>query len=449
MEIIGNALNGRFFGEIIKRADCDALELIRAAVAYTTQPDPLLELARRRRVPLRLYTLMDGDRFPPLRVLKEFILNTKPSIQLFITRNFFHPKIYWFEGVGAYIGSANLTNNGWNSNLECGVWVDAAEIEERGMAAELEQIFAVVASRCILAEPSHIKLAESFAGDRKDFAAARRDFEKLVAERLADLPGQDSPIDPSKTGAPMKRFAHEWESISTILLKLTEIARKRRGPAWVDASTHPAFIQDQATELWYSTHVRGKGLEEVEVLHRRNRGRIDDVIEEVFSGWEDLDDPEGWASWVNETPRQVQVQLSRANLESLTVDSLTKVVRGCHALRETTRHLTPGVLGVHGRTEVSREERFDLFAEFLVRTRAPSGKTLGEVLDYVLWGDAQTPNPAHRIWQAVHESAWKFPYIGEHTLGELIGYVRPDKYPPRNNRVRKTLRAMGFEDVHY
>ena len=449
MEIIGNALNGRFFGEIMRRADCEELELIRAAVAYTTSPEPLIDLAKRRRVPLRLYTLLDGDRFPPLRILKSFIHSTKPSIQLFVTRNFFHPKIYWFEGVGAYIGSANLTDSGWNNNLECGVWFDAAEIDERGMASELEQMFGVIASRCVLAEPAHIKLVESLEGDRKDFAASRREFEALVKQRLSNLPGQDSPIDPTKTGAPLQRFVQEWEAVSTILTKFTEIARTRRGPVWVDASAHPTFIQDQATELWYLRNIKGNGLEQVEILHRQNRARIDEVIEEVFTGWEDLDDPGMWPRLVNEAPRRVADQLGRSRLRNLTIEALIEIIKNSHALPETMKHLSPATLGIRDRSEVPMEERYDRFAEFLSRQQTPSGRSLGEVLDYVIWGDDRTRNAAERIWHAVHSSDWRFPYIAEHTLGELIGFARPDEYPPRNNRVRKTLRAIGFEGIHY
>ena len=58
-------------------------------------------------------------------------------------------------------------------------------------------------------------------------------------------------------------------------------------------------------------------------------------------------------------------------------------------------------------------------------------------------------NAAERLWIAANDSEWKIPRMGPHILGELIGYARPEEYPPRNNRVSKTLYALGFESITY
>ncbi len=36
-------------------------------------------------------------------------------------------------------------------------------------------------------------------------------------------------------------------------------------------------------------------------------------------------------------------------------------------------------------------------------------------------------------------------HFGQSSLGEAVGWARPDDYPPRNNRTNKALRALGHD----
>lgn len=78
-------------------------------------------------------------------------------------------------------------------------------------------------------------------------------------------------------------------------------------------------------------------------------------------------------------------------------------------------------------------------------------RTVQDVLEYVIWGDkaGSKQSVGERIWSAGHDAEWKLPHLGLHILGELVGYARPDEYPPRNNRVSKTLYALGFPGISY
>jgi hypothetical protein len=108
VHLIGNSLNGRYPAELIRNADLEKLQQIDLAVAYATQMDEIFKLATEVDVPLTLYTLIDG-RFPHTRSMRRFIESARLSWRLYLTRDYFHPKIMWFRGIGAYIGSANLT----------------------------------------------------------------------------------------------------------------------------------------------------------------------------------------------------------------------------------------------------------------------------------------------------------------------------------------------------
>ena len=166
MRLIANALNGQYFANLVRNADVPALTRIRLAVAYAQSMDPLFELAAKQKVPLVLYALMDGE-FPSIAILRKFVELSPPSWQLFLTRRFYHPKIYWFEGVGAYIGSANLTNNGWTGNLECGVWFTASELADEGYDDQLAAMFVVIEGRSVAASPQHLAVARRLAESRK------------------------------------------------------------------------------------------------------------------------------------------------------------------------------------------------------------------------------------------------------------------------------------------
>lgn len=45
---------------------------------------------------------------------------------------------------------------------------------------------------------------------------------------------------------------------------------------------------------------------------------------------------------------------------------------------------------------------------------------------------------------AIRSDEWAIPRIGLSSLGEIVGWARPDEFPPRNMRTSKGLRALGY-----
>jgi hypothetical protein len=304
------------------------------------------------------------------------------------------------------------------------VWFDEDDIAERRLDIELEHMFSAIAAQCAPASTEHIDLVKSIKGEQRGLSEARASFEALADKTLATLPGQHSPLDPTRTGAAKHQFVSTWEAALTDLRHLVKIARDRPSPSWVSRDAHPAFIQDQATEHWYHQNIRTVGQDQIDTLHRQNRTRIDAAIEEVFANWAGLQDSETWSHWVNHAPMQIRERLSPVRLKSLSKDDLLTIVSNSHALRETARHVPKAKLKLSRSEEGSMDERFERFADLLYNARNDAGRDLGEVLAYVIWGDAETTRCAERIWDALHDPARSFPYIGEHTLGELVGYGR-------------------------
>ena len=94
---------------------------------------------------------------------------------------------------------------------------------------------------------------------------------------------------------------------------------------------------------------------------------------------------------------------------------------------------------------MSIEDRCREYAKYVLRNPSDSGRSIGDVLRFVLWGDAKQADAADRVWDATHLPEWKIPHLGPNILGEMLGYARPDDFPPRNHRVVKTLAALGYD----
>lgn len=451
MRIIGNALNGDYFENLVSlamRAD-SGLQQISLAVAWVKSMDRLFELTMAKNVPLTLYALAE-DGYPATQVVQRFI-DGPTTWQLFLTRRFYHPKVVWFRGVGVYIGSANLTTAGWWDNLECGVWFSQDEIDRNNLEAQLTAMFAVIAKRSTGVTREHLDAFRRLDAERAELTAAERAFQARVDKEFANLAGQSKPIRlTAKRGGARQQFIADWQNGLELLRKIVVEAKRRTWPAWVDKDTNPAVVQDQATEYWYHHNIRisGDSVEAIEAFHRKNRSDPAAALDQVFAEWQAFGGDEKWAYFVNEAPRRVGQLLQRPALDELDEGRLTDILHATHAAREHARQMRKKDLGDEGTTSTSKE-RSRLFARYLLGQESAGGKSVRDVLHYVIWGDVQTPDIGERIWDAAHEDEWKLPHLGPSILGEMVGYARPDTYPPRNGRVSKTLAALGYEGVLY
>lgn len=50
-----------------------------------------------------------------------------------------------------------------------------------------------------------------------------------------------------------------------------------------------------------------------------------------------------------------------------------------------------------------------------------------------------------RLFDAVNNPERYFPRIGVNQLAELVGWARPEHFPPRNGRTSKALKALGYD----
>jgi hypothetical protein len=464
MKLIANHLNGVYLEDFLRHADNSKLEGIDLAVAWVTKMDEVFELAHRQDVPLRLWAVVDGKGFPNLNVVRKFVESRRTDWQLFLTRNFFHPKLMWFRGVGAYVGSANLTDGGLISNAECGFWLPGEDLIQDGWDVPFSQMFSKLneSNRFQEATTEDLQTLLDLQKRRPLLNNAEKEFKKHEDKLLERFKGKDSPLRegrrPGKDDARLQ-FANEWDSVSTILRKMRDYFAERREswPDWVSREAHPSVVQDQATEWWWKEHCRkGKKSSSRAMvdLHQANKGQGHRAMEKMFNEWSQIEDPKGmWSQWINEEPMKLNALLSQESLNNIDQQILYDILIRCHSSREHGRQISKAYLKYPSDRTVSREKRIERWAEILLTERSDGGHTIGELLLYVLWNKGASgqanEGTASRIWRATHEQEWKLRHIGTQILGECIGIARWDEVPPRNNRVSKALHALGFENVSY
>lgn len=431
-----------------------------AAVAYVRQMDELFDLAKKRGVSLTVYALADEGGFPSLAVLRRFVEHAPPRWRLFLTRRYYHPKILWFDGVGCYIGSANLTQQGWWDNLECGVWLSAEELRRDNWEDQIEAMLGVVQERSREAMVEDIERFEKIAHRRRDLRTKEQGLARFADKEFADLPGQQPPDrvvrHGARGGAAKVRFVRQWEATLTLLRKLGQLAdRARPWPDWVEADVNPAIAFDQATEYWYTLHVRDQALargrdEAVDKLHERNKANPDAAVAAALAEWRAFNGVHErghwpWPEWCNENPRRLHELLQPAAIEKLDVVHLTEVAWLTHACREHARQVNNATLGLPQGTTMDLRDRCAEYAKYLLRQRTAVGdRDVRDMLLFVLWGEPRN-NYAGRIWDATTLGEWKLPHLGPNILGEMLGYAKPDQCPPRNARVVRSLRALGYD----
>jgi hypothetical protein len=320
-------------------------------------------------------------------------------------------------------------------------------------------MLAVIRGRCAAANDEHIVMLDKLARWRSSHYAAQREFEKKANELLASVPGQDAPhfvsaVRRDDGGAARVAFVEEWNRALTLLRKLGELTAKMPRPPWVGPDVPPAVVFDQATEYFYTLAVRKSGRKRDEVvdeLHRANRRNPEAAVKAVLRDWAAFDGHEGtweWSAWSNEHPACLRLLLKPESLARLDAASLGETIWLTHSAREHARQVNNRTLRLAEGTTMDVRARCDEFARYLLEQRSTKGqRNVGEVLQFVLWGERDQPEAAVRVWDATRKPEWRLPHLGPSILGEMIGYARPDRFPPRNDRVIRTLVALGYEGL--
>jgi hypothetical protein len=147
---------------------------------------------------------------------------------------------------------------------------------------------------------------------------------------------------------------------------------------------------------------------------------------------------------INEWAVYLQDQLQSNKLLSTTQDDFLEICNKVHALRDHSLRVKYSTYGfVPPYPQMERDERIKLLSDYLYKARTSTGKTILETINYLLYGGAQDKTP-DRIWDIANSEEWRIPHFGISSAGEVVGWAKPDIFPPRNGRTSKALTALGF-----
>jgi hypothetical protein len=357
--------------------------------------------------------------------------------------------VIWWQGYGAYIGSANLSDRAWNSNIEAGLFFNDVELYENNLISQLEEYFAELSrmpqafplTREIVDELEKIKEARSGEFDLDKKAMKLRSIDEFHG--LVLISGKSS------YDRKMDSFRSEWLEALTYLRNIAEQVVNYK-PSWVNENVPASWQADQMLHAYYYNCVREGNRHPFEEYHLKNKSNPAAALKEVLIWWSELNEPPTSEDMTfYEYAPFIRSALSKGKLLDLTLDEFEKVCGYTHATLDHLIKVSVSLLGVHDRDSLSRDERLPLFAKWLWEQRNNKGQSVIQLVYDILYG-GDNDKMWERLYHATHDSDLKIPHYGINSIGEIIGWALPEISPPRNGRTSKALRALGYDvRIHF
>lgn len=458
METIIGKLNQTFLLNTLTRS-YPASTHIQAAVAYADFFRPFIDhIQSHRDVKLTFYGRMDHQEAVSLQLLDWFLTKAPSTAECRLINGRYHPKVIWWHGYGAYIGSANLTENGWVRNLEVGLFLPEEELEESGVDEQLDLLFDELERISIELSPEVYTKLVAVSQERK---RAQVQLDRVKA-KYDELLGKEKPYAGQVTSVVKRergtrareRFVEEWRGTLQLLRRVCrEFHGLGKRPRWVPGDVNPTVHFDQFLHAYYYNVVlksadEGLSMDKVLRLHRENSGNPAQALAQASEWWAGL--PEAPTehkfneeSFIKERAPRMQELLSEQAFATMTEDRFVEALCNVHALREHARQIGKRHYELPSNHHESVDERVERFSRWLWTQSSEEGKSAMELLQFVVYGK----HPAEvedRLWLATKGKTWKIPHLGKSALGEILGWARPNDYPPRNDRTNKALLALGY-----
>jgi phosphatidylserine/phosphatidylglycerophosphate/cardiolipin synthase-like enzyme len=148
MEFIQNTMKGSQL-DALNRTAVKSADSVIAAVAYVTDSRSLIDTCWKEQKPLTLFARYDYSGPVSDEVLHWFLSKSAQSAncELRFVADIFHPKVIWWKGAGAYIGSANLTKSAWGGNIEAGIFLSEQDLDDNDMRSGQMALYSKIPRR--------------------------------------------------------------------------------------------------------------------------------------------------------------------------------------------------------------------------------------------------------------------------------------------------------------
>ena len=456
MRVVMGELNGVRLLELMLGA-AGKCSRVTAAVAYATQNNPFFDECQRQGTFLDFYGLLDEDAAVSIPVLQQMLRAGPLAVNPRLIKGHFHSKIIWWHGYGAYIGSANLTSYAWFTNVECGVFFDESEIIGHPLQTDLELQFDYLRKVSSTVTSELVKALDRLGPAERGVYVAKERLKSQFEEATKDIPGHSgltSYGSATKTTA-FTQFTAEWNQTLQLLRGLSkDFHSLDKRPSWVAPTADPTVHFDQFLHAYYYVRVRDEHSDEetvksVELVNRayeRNKSNRAGALQEAADWWASLPEaPYGEDVFIGETTPMMRNTFALTELKDWQLEDFQKVFFQVHAFKAHARQMKNTTLGLPAGTHETVEKRSDLVAKWLWELpREPSQMHIRDLLEFLIWGSSPA-SMVERLWQVTNDDRWRYDHFGPSTLGEAVGWARPDEFPPRNNRTNKALRSLGHD----
>jgi hypothetical protein len=445
-------VNDKYLRDIIENAQSEidrdglATERVYAAVAYATEENLLFDWCLKNRIPLRFWGRFDEGIPVSIRILKRFLDEKSPNYSCRLVRQF-HPKVIWWRGFGAYIGSANLSQSAWWKNFEAGVFLRENELVASGQDIELEQFFREIDRRASLLTDELFELIQRRSLDLENLR--KRDSRDAAMFLATDYvqPWEGLGRISGKKASDKQRddFLREWNGTLQILRDIgANVSKPENRPTWVRPGAPIGTQADQFLHAHYYQRTFDGRRADYERYFQRAQSNPGKAVEEAIEWWRALETPPNNEDrTLNEWAPYLREMLAANHLSKISEDDFVQIFSRIHATIEYARRVPNKVVGLEDGRPYTMAEKIDALARHIYR-QPNAGPPPLETLRYVLYEgpDDELPN---RMWNALSDSALRIDNFGVSALGELIGWALPNRFPPRNGRTSKALRSLGYD----
>lgn len=450
MKFIGNVANGNYFLNIVKNLDKEKISEVYIAVAYASSKMELFDFCFDNKIRLKFWGRYDKTVPVATSVLRSFISRGSELYRCYLVKDLFHPKIYWFKGYGAYIGSANIGDRAWWNNVEAGIFFTEQELVAQKIDLELERFFQYLKDTEVSTMLNEDILKEVEKQER-NYSADLREFNKSQTDAVTLLPEFRPKIFQEKESNQRHKdnFLKEWNSTLVFIREVMQfVVQDKYRPSWVPVETPPGVQVDQFLHAYYYTRTRKQsGVKKYlyEEHFQKNKSNIQSAIEAELSWWKSTPDgPNSEKKFVTEFAPKLKEYLSEKRVRALSEAEFIDLCSMIHAFRNVARYYPPNELGLTKSDGSGIEKKLPLAASKIFREISANGMNVREIIYFVLYsGDPE--HVVHRLYEAFNNSDYSIPRFGRSCYGEIVGWAMPDKFPPRNDRTNKALRGLGYD----
>jgi hypothetical protein len=403
-------------------------------------------------VPLKFWGRFDETVPVSPRILKLFLDRRSPNFTCKLLTHF-HAKVIWWHGVGAYIGSANLSNPAWHGNIEAGCFFDEGGMTSSGMDAQLRDFFRRVDAQATPLTEELFKAIEARAKELNRIAEQDRESRKnfLATPSLKQWSGLLAASPKAAIERRKQAFLKEWfDTLQTLRDIGARISIDESRPSWLTPNVPSGAQADQFLHAhYYHRVIDEQGRSRFAEHFEKNKTNPERALTEAIKWWRELSSPPSQEDrMLYEWAPLLRRELSEDRLRALTDHDFERVCERVWSIRDHARRVSNVTLNLPESTRHSMATKTRALAHYLFHRRSPNGSNVLQTINHVLYGGAIDDVPL-RLWDATADGPWRIEHLGISALGEIIGWALPDRFPPRNNRTSKSLRSLGFDVTAY